>query len=147
MGHDNGTGTKADAGDVGHHAAGIDGLTDRSDASSRHGNIPGAHNGTDTNADMKEYISMHQDTAKQPNSPIKPERRPVHDQVEPRNQHRHAEHAGRHAWHFRTHEYSWRHAGNHQYRYSRPETTGFTNREHKVMFSHLLDGLESLRTS
>ena len=32
---------------------------------------------------------------------------------------------------------------NHQYRYSRPKTTGLTNREHKVTFRHLPDGLES----
>ena len=127
MGHDDGTGVKADAGDAGHHAAGTDGLTNWSDALSRHGNVPGTRNGMDTSADMKEYISTRQDTAKQPNSPIKPERRPIHDQVEPRNQRRHAEHAGRYAWRFRTHEYSRRHAGNHQYRHSRPETTGLTN--------------------
>ena len=114
MGHNNGTGTKADAGDAGHHAARTDGLTNWSDASSRHRNVPGTRNGMDTSADMKEYTSTHQDTAKQPNSPIKPERRPIHDQVELRNQRRHAEHAGRHTWHFRTHEYSRRHAGNHQ---------------------------------
>ena len=85
MRHDIGTGAKTDAGDAGHRAAGTDGLTNRSDASSRHGNVPGTRNGMDTSADMKECISAHQDTAKRPNSPIKPERRPIHDQVEPRN--------------------------------------------------------------
>ena len=85
MGHDNGTSVKTDAGDAGHCAAGTDGLTNLSDASSRHGNVPGTRNGMDTSADMKECISAHQDTVKQPISPIKPERRPIHDQVEPRN--------------------------------------------------------------
>ena len=71
---------RCDVGNVGHSATGR--LANQSDTLNGHRDMPGTCNGTDMTADRKECISTHHDTMKRPNSPIKPERRPIHDQIE-----------------------------------------------------------------
>ena len=71
--------------EVRHNIDTLDGLGIRLDASSGHRDMPGTHNSTDTTADMKESISAHRNTTKQPNSHVKLERWPTHNQVELRS--------------------------------------------------------------
>ena len=71
--------------EVRHNIDALDGLGIRLDALSGHRDVPGTCNSTDTTADMKESISARQNTMKKPNSHVKLERWPTHNQVELRS--------------------------------------------------------------
>ena len=82
MGDSGSTGAKSDAGDARRDGVGPDGHANRSDVSSRHRDVPGICNGTNTTADAKETISTCQNVPQMQNLPIRARRR---DKVESRS--------------------------------------------------------------